>query len=154
VHQLAQSLDLAQHTSRRVDVRDGDHLVLPLLERLLHLVELRPVADLRLELCDLDAVCLETVGERVGKVARVQDEHLLARLDQVGRDLVPAKRAGARDDKGLRGGVGGLEELAQILEDSAEAFDEGPADMRLTASCQYAQCAQLVAGRTCGGSSS
>jgi hypothetical protein len=82
-------------------VCDGNHLVLLVLERLLDFVELRPVADGRLELCHLDAVCLEAVGERVGKVASVQDKHFVAGLDQVCGDLVPTEGAGAGDDNGL-----------------------------------------------------
>jgi hypothetical protein len=59
----------------------------------------------------------------------VKDKHLIAGLDQVRGDLVPSERAGAGDDEGLRCGVGGLEELAEVLEDFAEAVDEGLADM-------------------------
>jgi hypothetical protein len=35
----------------------------------------------------------------------------------------------------LRGGIGGLEELAQVLEDFAEAVYEGLANMRFTVRC-------------------
>jgi hypothetical protein len=59
----------------------------------------------------------------------VQDEDLIAGLDQVGGDLIPSEGAGAGDDNGLRGRVGGLEELAQVLEDLAEAVYKGLADM-------------------------
>ncbi len=45
---------------------DGDHLVLLLLQCLLDLVELRALANGRLQLCCLDAVCLEAVGENLG----------------------------------------------------------------------------------------
>jgi hypothetical protein len=66
----------------------------------------------------------------------VQDEGLVARLAQVSSDLVPAKGARAGDNEGLRGGVGGLEELAQAGEDLAEDVDEGLADVRLAVAAQ------------------
>jgi hypothetical protein len=111
---------------------DSNHLVLLILQRLLDLIKLRPVADWCLELCCLDSVCLEAVCKRVGKVASVENKHLITRLNQVGRDLIPAERAGAGDDNGLRCRVGSLEELAQVLEDFAEAVYKGCADVRFT----------------------
>jgi hypothetical protein len=129
VHEIAQCLELAEYAGRGIHVCDGNHLVLLVLERLLDLVELRPVTNWRLELCHLDAVRLEAVGEGIRKVAGVQDEDLIAGLDQVGGDLIPSEGAGAGDDNGLRGRVGGLEELAQVLEDLAEAVYKGLADM-------------------------
>ena len=59
---------------------DCEDLVLLLLEGLLDLVKLRPVANGCLQLCNLGAVCLEAVGERVGEVTRVQNEDLITRL--------------------------------------------------------------------------
>jgi hypothetical protein len=112
LHKLAQCFELTEHAGRGIDVCNRDDLVALLLQRLLNLVELRSVADGSLELSDLGAVCLKAVGERVGKVACVQDEDLITRLGQVRGDLVPAECAGAGDDKGLSGGVGCLEELA------------------------------------------
>lgn len=50
---------------------DSQDLVLILLQRRFDLVELWSFANGRLELCGLDAICLETVGKRVGKVASV-----------------------------------------------------------------------------------
>jgi hypothetical protein len=61
-------------------VRDCEDLVLLLLESLFDLVKLWSVADWRLQLCDLDTVCLKAVGERVGEVASVEDKDLVARL--------------------------------------------------------------------------
>jgi hypothetical protein len=130
MNELAQRLDLAQHTSRGVDVCDCQHLVFLLLQRLLDLIELGSVANWRLQLCRLDAICLEAVRERVGKVARVQNEHLIAGLYQVCRNLVPSECARAGNDNGLRGGIGGEEELAQVSKHFAEGVYEGLADMR------------------------
>ena len=56
-------------------------------------------------------------------------EDLIARLGQVGGDLVPSESAGAGDDERLRRRVGGLEELAEVLEDFAEAVDERLSNM-------------------------
>ena len=80
---------------------DGHGLVFLLLEGLFDLVELRSFSNGCLELRGLDTVCLETVGEAVGKVTRVQNENIITRLDEVGSDLVPAESAGTREDKGL-----------------------------------------------------
>lgn len=111
VHELAQCLDLAQHTRRRVDVCDSNDLVLLLLERLLHGIELWSVADRSLQLRGLRTVGLQGVSEGVGKVARVEDQRFLAWLDQVRGHLIPAEGAGARHDEWLRGWVCSLEEL-------------------------------------------
>lgn len=64
----------------------------------------------------------------------MQNKRFIARLDKVGGDLVPSQRSRAGYDKGLRGGIGGLEELSQVDEDFAEGIDEGLADMRFTTS--------------------
>ena len=112
VHKLTQRLDLAKHAGAGVDVCDGQDLVLLLFEGLLHLVELWSVADGCLQLCGFRAVRFEAVGERVGKIASVQNENLVTGLGQIRGDLIPTECAGAREDEGLRGGVGGLEELA------------------------------------------
>jgi hypothetical protein len=71
VDKLAQSLDFTQDTSGRVHMRDGQDLVFLLLQRLFHLVELWSVTNWRLQLCRLDAVSLEAVGERVGEISGV-----------------------------------------------------------------------------------
>jgi hypothetical protein len=52
-------------------MRDGQDLVFLLLQRLFHLVELWSVTNWRLQLCRLDAVSLEAVGERVGEISGV-----------------------------------------------------------------------------------
>lgn len=113
-------------------MRDCEDLVLLLLERLLDLIKLGSVANRCLQLCDLDAVCLEAVRERVGEVASVENKNLIARLSQVGGDLVPSKCTRSRDNERLRGRVRGLEEPAQVLEDFAEAVDEWLANVRFT----------------------
>ena len=151
--QLAQCLDFAEDTRRRVDMSDGNDLVGLLLERLLNLVELWAVANRGLELGGLDAIRLEAVGEGVGKVARVQDKDVVAGLDQVGSDLVPSEGAGAGDDKGLGGGIGSLKQAAQVLEDLAEGGDEGRTDMRFAANaCQRCMGGECRGEATCGGS--
>jgi hypothetical protein len=127
-------------------VCDCENLVLLLLQGLLDLVKLGSVANGCLELCDLDAVCLEAVGERIGEVASVEDENLISRLSQVGSDLVPSECTRARDDEGLRGRVGGLEEFAEVLEDFAEAVDKRLANVRFAA----AMLAGYMAPLNCG----
>lgn len=116
-----------------------DDLVLLLLEGLLNLVKLWSVTNRCLQLCDLGTVRLEAVGERIGEVTSVKDEDLIASLSQIGGDLIPSECAGAGDDKGLRGRVGGLEELAQVLEHFAEAIDERLADMGFTTDDQHSK---------------
>ena len=133
VDELTEGLDLTKNTGRRVDVGDGDELVFLLLESLLDLVQLRTVANGSLELSSLDTICLETIGEAVGKVASVQDQDIITRLGEVGSDLVPSKGTGTGDDEGLRRGVLSLEELAKHGQGLAECLDKGCADMRLTA---------------------
>lgn len=114
VHKFAKRLDLAEHAGARVNVGDGQDLVLLLLQCLLDLVQLWAVADGRLQLCRLCAICLEAVCKGVGKVTGVQDKDVIAGLGKVGGDLVPAEGAGAREDEGLRGRISRLEELAQV----------------------------------------
>ena len=133
--ELGQGLDLTEDTGGGVDVGDGDELVLLLFQGLLDGVELWAVANWRLELCHLAAVGLEAVGKAVGKVAGVQHQHVVAWLGQVGGDLVPAQGTATVDDEGLRGGVGGLEELAEHGQALAKDLDEGHADMRLAVEC-------------------
>lgn len=130
VHKLAEGLDFAEYTGARVDVCDGQDLVLLLLECFLHLIELWSVADGCLQLCGFCAICFEAVGKRVGKIASVQNKDVIARLGEIRGNLVPAEGARAREDEGLRGRVGGLEELAQVGEDVAKCVDEGLADVR------------------------
>lgn len=114
-----------------------EDLVFLLLESLLDLVKLRSVTNGGLQLCDLGAICVKAVGERVGEVASVKNEDLVPGLSEVGSDLVPSECARARDDKGLRGWIGGLEELAQVLEDFAEAVDKWLANVGFTEVGQY-----------------
>ena len=134
LHQLGEVLELAQHARRGVDVGHGDHLVLLGLEGLLDLGQLRPATHgVGGQLGHFGAVCLEAVGEAVAEVAGAEDQHVLAGLDQVGGHNVPAQGAGARDDEGLRRGVGGLEELAQHRDGVAEGGDEAGSDMGLAA---------------------
>ena len=140
MHELRERLELAEYARRRVDVCDGDDLVALLLERLFDLVELRALANGRLQLRRLDAVRLEAVGKGIGEVARVQDKGFVAGLDEIGSDLVPTEGAGARNDKGLRGGVCGLEQFAQIGEDLAEDVDERLADVRFAVGGLLAAC--------------
>lgn len=113
-------------------MRDSDELVLLLLKRLLDLIELWTVANWGLQLRGLDAVGLKAVGEAVSEVAGVKDKDLIAGLGEVGCHLVPAEGAAAGDDKGLRGRIGGLEELAEHGESLAESVYEGHADVRFT----------------------
>lgn len=133
---LAESFDLAENTSRCVDVGDSQELVLLLSEGLLDFVQLRTVANGCLELSGLDTVCLEAISEAVGKVAGVEDEDIISGFGQVGSDLIPSEGTRARDDEGLRGGVLGLEQLAEHGQGLAERLDKGCAYVRLAGGCQ------------------
>lgn len=134
VDKLADVLDLAENACGGVDVGNGNSLVLLLAQSLFDLIQLWALAYGCFELCGLDSVCLEAVGKAVGKVAGVQDEDIVTGLDQVGGDLIPAKSSGARDDKGLSGGVLGLEQGSEHLESLAKRLDEWHSDVRLAAS--------------------
>lgn len=124
-------LQLAQHAGRGVDVRDGQQLVLLLAQRLFDLGQLWARADGGLELRDLGTVGRQGVGEAVTEVARVQNQGVLAGLDEVGADEVPTEGAGTGDDEGLGGGVGGPEKLAEKGERLAEGRDEAGASVAL-----------------------
>jgi hypothetical protein len=114
VDELAKCLDLAEHTGAGVYMCDGQDLVLLLLQRSLDLVQLGAFANRGLELRRLHTICLEAVGERICKVPSVQHEHFVAGLGKVCGNLVPPQCTGTGNNEGLGGGVGGLEELAQV----------------------------------------
>lgn len=65
-----------------------------------------------LQVCDIGSVGLEALTEGVTEVAGVEDECVLAALDQIGGDEVPAEGSTAGDEEWLCGFVGGLEEFA------------------------------------------
>lgn len=109
----------------------GDDLEFLLGEGLFNLLDRGGAADGAVELGDVGAVLGQAVGEAVAKVARAQDQGVLAGLDQVGRDQVPAQGAGAVDDEGLGVGVGGLDDLAEEGEGLAKGLDEASADVAL-----------------------
>jgi hypothetical protein len=113
-------------------MRDRENLILLLRERLLDLGELGTPSDGAVNLSHGGAVRGQAVGEAIAKVPRAKHQGVLARLDEVGGYEVPAQGAGARDDEGLRGWVGCLEELAEHGEGLAEGGDEAGADMALT----------------------
>ena len=131
VHEGGQLLQLAENTSRGVDVSDGDHLVLLLRQRLLDLGKLGALANGGLELRDVGAVDLEAVGKAIAKVAGTENQNVLTRLNQVGGNDIPAKSSGSRNNEGLRSGVLGLEELAQHGQGLAESRNESRANMAL-----------------------
>lgn len=54
-------------------MRNSEELVLFLLQRLLHLRQLRSITNGRFELRGIDAIGLKAVGERIGKVAGMED---------------------------------------------------------------------------------
>ena len=111
---------------------EGDHLVWLLLQGLLDLFQGGALADGSLQVCDVGAVGLETLAEGVAKVAGVEDEGVLAALDQVGGDKIPAKSSTSGDEEGLCGWGGGLEELADESQCLAEDLDEAGSDVALT----------------------
>lgn len=61
----------------------------------------------------------------------VENQNILALLNQVGGNKVPSEGAGAGDDEGLGVGLGGEEELAELGQGLAEGSDKGSADVRL-----------------------
>lgn len=129
--ELGDALDVVEDTGRGVSVGEGDQLVGLLLEGFLDLRVGGAITDGRLQLGDVCAVGLQAGGVGVAEVAGVEDESVLALLDQVGRDHVPAEGTGARDDERLGSGVGRLEELPDELQGLAEGLDEARADMAL-----------------------
>lgn len=131
-HQLGHALDVREHAGRCVDVCEGDELVRLLLQGLLHLLERGAIADGSLQVRHVGTVCLKALAEGVAEVAGVEDEGVLAALNQVGGDEIPAQCAASGDDEGLRGGVGGLEELADESQGLAEDLDEAGSDVALT----------------------
>lgn len=137
--QLAQCLYLAEHASRCVYVSYGDDLVLLLFQSLLHGVQLRTVTDWCLQLRNLCAVGLKAVSEGVGKVASVEDESLLAWLDQIGSNLIPTESSRSRDYERLRCRVGGLKEFTEHGQCFAKDVDKGHADMRFAMVIKLAQ---------------
>ena len=72
-----------------IDVREGEHLVLALLERLFNLLNGRLVADWCTELLDLGSVDGQALGEGIAKVARVEHEDILSGLYEVRCSHVP-----------------------------------------------------------------
>lgn len=90
-----------------------DNLVGLLLESLLDLLQGWALADGSLQVGDVGSVGLEALTEGVAEVAGVQNEGVLATLDQVGGDKIPAESTTAGNEEGLRGGRGRLEELAE-----------------------------------------
>ena len=114
-------------------MRHRHDLVPALPQRALHLVQSRPLPDRRSDLRGPHAVRAEAIGERVGKVARVQHQRLVAgiALRQVRRYHVPAQRARARDDERLRCWRRGLEEPPEKDQGLAEGSDEAGADVGL-----------------------
>lgn len=111
---------------------EGDELVRLLLQGCLDFLERGAITDGRLEVRHVGTVCLETLAEGVAEVAGVEDEGVLATLDQVGRDKIPPECAASGDDEWLRGGAGGLEELADKSQGLAEDLNEARSDVALT----------------------
>ena len=78
--------------------------------------------------------------------AQFVDRDILAGLDKVGGHQVPAEGTRARDNKRLRGRVGGLEQLPEHRQRLAKGRDESGPDVAL------AGCARQfpMAGTGCG----
>lgn len=133
---LSHALDVAEDTGGSIDVGDCDDLVGLLLEGLLDLLKRRTVPDGSLELGGLGAVGLEAGSKRVGKVTGVQDQRFFIPFDQVRSHHVPTEGTTACNDEGLRGGVGGLEKLADEGQGLSEGLDKAGASMTLTGTGQ------------------
>jgi hypothetical protein len=116
VDELAKGLNLTENTGRSIDVGNGDELVFLFFKGLLDLVQLRAVSNGSLELSNLDTVCLETIGEAVGKVTSVQDQNIITRLSQVGSNLVP---------KGCDAGSSVWKSLRSMVKASPNVFTKG-----------------------------
>ena len=112
-------------------MRDGNHGKLLLRQCLFDPLQLRPSADGRLQLGDIGTVKSQAVCEAVAKVSRVQEEDVLALLDQVRRDQIPTKSARSRDDKRLRAGVGRLEQFPQHRKRLAKDGDKTRSNVTL-----------------------
>lgn len=129
---LHEGLEVEENTGRGVDVGGGDELELLLGQGLFNLGRRGDAADGAVELGHLGAVLGQAVGEAVAKVAGAEHKHVLAGLDEVGGDEIPAQGAGAVDDEGLRVGVGRADDLAEEREGFAEDLDEASTDVALT----------------------
>lgn len=129
---LDEALEVKQDAGRGVDVGGGDKLELLVRQRLFNVGGRGDAADGAVELGHLGAVLGQAVGEAVAKVAGAEDEDVLAGLDEVGGDEVPAEGAGAVDDEGLGVGVGGADDLTEEGEGLAKDLDEASADVALT----------------------
>ena len=129
---LRHALDVAEDTGGGVDVSDGDKLVGLLLQGLLDLLKRRTVPDGSLDLGGLRTVGLNAGSKRVRKVTRVQHQRFLVLLDQVRSHHVPTEGTTACNDEGLRGGVGGLEKLADEGQGLAKSLHKARAGVALT----------------------
>ncbi len=129
---LNEGLEVEQNTGRSVDMGGSDELELLLGEGLLNLGGRGDAADRTVELGHLGAVLGQAVGEAVAKVAGAEHEDILASLDQVGGDEIPAEGARAVDDVWLSIGVGRADDLAEKREGLAKDFDEASTDVALT----------------------
>lgn len=86
---IAQDIAALGESLTGVNMREGEHLVLALLEGLLDLLNGWLVANGCTELLDLGAVDGQAFGERIAKVARVEHEDILSGLYQVRCGHVP-----------------------------------------------------------------
>lgn len=129
---LDERLEVKEDTGRGVDVGGGNQLVLLLGEGLLNLGSRRNAADGTVELGHLGAVGAEAVGEAVTKVAAAENEDILAGLDEVGGDEIPAEGTRTVDDVWLSLGVGRADDLAEEREGLTKDLDEASTDVALT----------------------
>lgn len=147
---LGHALDVAEDTGGGVDVGDGDDLVGLLLQGLLDLLKRRTVTDGSLELGGLGAIGLQTRSKRVRKVTGVQHQSFLIPLNQVRSHHVPSESTAACDDEGLRGGVAGLEKLADEGQGLSEGLDEAGASVALPGNCQWLSLLHIGRGKWAG----
>ncbi len=131
---LDEGLEVEQDTGRGVDMGGGDKLVLLLGEGLFNLGGGGDAANGTVELGHLGAVLGQAVGEAVTKVAGAEDKYILAGLDQVGGDEIPAERARAVDDVWLSVWVGRADDFAEQRQGLAKDLDEASTDVALTKS--------------------
>src|SRR5690625_5049398 len=110
----------------------GEDFVLLLFKRLFDIGKGCLLANWWCHRGHVHSVCLEACLERVSEVASLENQGILASLDQVRRHNVPSKGTTAANNEGLCGRGCGQEELAEERQCFPEGINEGRRDMALT----------------------
>ncbi len=120
--QRCQAAHIGQHTGRGIHLGDGHHLEAAALQGLLHSGQRGVPARRGPHLSDLCAVAFQNGANAVAKIAGVDHQRGVSRLDQIGAGGIHAEGAGTRQHKRLA--VGALEEGAGALQRLTKGFDK------------------------------